>query len=161
MASHEFRTPLTIIDGHARRLEKAREGASLKEMGERAGKIRAAVLRLTHLIENLLSSGRLIDGGAELYFETNELDLATLLREVCQLHREMVPAAEIVDQHGECTAAEYLGRLERTSAVATLDNLMTFPEVAKRVREGDLHLLAGYFDVATGEFVGLVGPNGC
>ena len=28
MASHEFRTPLTIIDGHARRLEKAREGAS-------------------------------------------------------------------------------------------------------------------------------------
>ena len=27
MASHEFRTPLTIIDGHARRLEKTREGA--------------------------------------------------------------------------------------------------------------------------------------
>ena len=28
MASHEFRTPLTIIDGHARRLEKIREGAA-------------------------------------------------------------------------------------------------------------------------------------
>ena len=98
MASHEFRTPLTIIDGHARRLEKARDGASPKETGERAGKIRAAVLRLTHLIENLLSSGRLIDGGAELYFEPTELDLATLLREVCQLHREMVPAAKIVER---------------------------------------------------------------
>jgi len=101
MASHEFRTPLTIIDGHARRLEKARDGASPKETGERAGKIRAAVLRLTHLIENLLSSGRLIDGGAELYFEPTELDLATLLREVCQLHREMVPAAEIVEHLGD------------------------------------------------------------
>jgi len=100
MASHEFRTPLTIIDGHARRLEKMREGASAREVGERAGKIRAAVLRLTHLIENLLSSGRLIDGGAELYFEPAELDLATLLREVCQLHREMVPAAEIVERFG-------------------------------------------------------------
>ena len=101
MASHEFRTPLTIIDGHARRLEKAREGAPAREIGERAGKIRAAVLRLTHLIENLLSSGRLIDGGAELYFEPAELDLATLLREVCQLHREMVPAAEIVERFGD------------------------------------------------------------
>jgi two-component system, OmpR family, sensor kinase len=101
MASHEFRTPLTIIDGHARRLEKSREGASAREIGERVGKIRAAVLRLTHLIDNLLNSGRLIDGGAELYFEPSELDLATLLREVCQLHREMVPAAEIVERLGD------------------------------------------------------------
>jgi two-component system, OmpR family, sensor kinase len=59
------------------------------------------VLRLNHLIDNLLSSGRLIDGGAELYFELAELDLAALLREVCQLHREMVPAAEIVERLGE------------------------------------------------------------
>src|SRR5262249_44258559 len=103
MASHEFRTPLTIIDGHARRLEKSREAASAREIGERTGKIRAAVLRLTHLIENLLSSGRLIDGGAELYFEPAELDLAALLREVCQLHREMVPAAEIVERFGEAS----------------------------------------------------------
>jgi two-component system OmpR family sensor kinase len=101
MASHEFRTPLTIIDGHARRLEKSREAASAREIGERTGKIRAAVLRLTHLIENLLSSGRLIDGGAELYFEPAELDLAALLCEVCQLHREMVPAAEIVERFGD------------------------------------------------------------
>ena len=100
MASHEFRTPLTIIDGHARRLEKSREGVSAREIGERAGKIRAAVLRLTHLIDNLLTSGRLIDGGAEFYFEPAELDLAALLREVCQLHREMVPAAEIVERLG-------------------------------------------------------------
>ncbi len=98
MASHEFRTPLTIIDGHARRLEKAREGAPAREIGERAGKIRAAVLRLTHLIDNMLSSGRLVDGGAELYFELVELDLTALLREVCQLHREMAPAADIVQR---------------------------------------------------------------
>jgi two-component system OmpR family sensor kinase len=103
MASHEFRTPLTIIDGHARRLQKAREGAPTREIGERVGKIRAAVLRLTHLIDNLLSSGRLIDGGAELYFEPAALDLAALLRDVCQLHREMVPAAEIVEGFGDAS----------------------------------------------------------
>jgi two-component system, OmpR family, sensor kinase len=100
MASHEFRTPLTIIDGHARRLEKMREGAATAEAGERAGKIRAAVLRLTHLIDNLLSSGRLIDGGAGLYFDPAGMDLTALLREVCQLHREMVPGADIAERFG-------------------------------------------------------------
>src|SRR5690348_18271489 len=61
MASHEFRTPLTIIDGHAQRLIKTRETLPPAETGERAGKIRAAVLRLTHLIDNLLNSARLFD----------------------------------------------------------------------------------------------------
>ena len=98
MASHEFRTPLTIIDGHARRLEKMRESIAARDVGERAGKIRAAVLRLTHLIDNMLSSARLMDGGAELYFHPADMDLVALLREVCQLHREMVPAVQILER---------------------------------------------------------------
>jgi signal transduction histidine kinase len=104
MASHEFRTPLTIVDGHARRLEKLRGSITAAEIGERAGKIRAAVLRLTHLIDNMLNTGRLIDGGAELYFHPVEMDLTALLREVCQLHREMVPAAKIVERFGATPA---------------------------------------------------------
>jgi signal transduction histidine kinase len=100
MASHEFRTPLTIVDGHARRLQKLRGGAVATEIGERAGKIRAAVLRLTHLIDNLLSSGRLIDGGAELFFDPAGVDLIAVLRDVCQLHREMVPGVEIAERFG-------------------------------------------------------------
>lgn len=98
MASHEFRTPLTIIDGHARRLSKMKGSIAPKEIDERVGKIRAAVLRLTHLIDNLLNSGRMIDGGTELYFQPAEMDLAALLHEVCQLHREMVPSAQIVER---------------------------------------------------------------
>ncbi len=104
MASHEFRTPLTIVDGHARRLEKTRGSISAAELGERAGKIRAAVLRLTHLIDNMLDTSRLIDGGAELYFHPTGMDLAALLHEVCQLHREMVPAAQIVERSGDTPA---------------------------------------------------------
>ena len=100
MASHEFRTPLTIIDGHARRLMKVKGSMPAAEIDERAGKIRAAVLRLTHLIDNLLNSARLIDGGTELYFHPADMDLTALLREVCQLHREMVPGAQIVERFG-------------------------------------------------------------
>jgi two-component system, OmpR family, sensor kinase len=98
MASHEFRTPLTIIDGHARRLIKMRDSVTPSEIDERAGKVRAAVLRLTHLIDNLLNSARLIDGGVEPYFHPAEMDMAALLREVCQLHREMAPGAQIAER---------------------------------------------------------------
>jgi two-component system, OmpR family, sensor kinase len=98
MASHEFRTPLTIIDGHARRLDKTKDRLAPQEIGERAGKIRAAVLRLTHLIDNLLNSARVIDGGAQLYFQPAAMDLAAVLREVCQLHREMAPGAQIEER---------------------------------------------------------------
>lgn len=97
MASHEFRTPLTIIDGHARRLVKMKESMPPVEIGERATKVRSAVLRMTHLIDNLLNSSRLIDGGAGHYFHPTPMDVAALLQEVCQLHREMVPAAQITE----------------------------------------------------------------
>jgi two-component system, OmpR family, sensor kinase len=103
MASHEFRTPMTIIDGHARRLIKMKESISPAEIGERAGKVRSAVLRMTQLIDNLLNSSRLIDGGvggegSGQYFHPAEMDMAALLQEVCQLHREMVPGAHIAER---------------------------------------------------------------
>ncbi len=98
MASHEFRTPLTVIDGHARRLIKMKDAVAPGEIGERAGKVRSAVLRLTHLIDNLLNSSRLVDGGAAHYFHPDAFDVMALLQEVCQLHREMVPGAQLVER---------------------------------------------------------------
>jgi two-component system, OmpR family, sensor kinase len=98
MASHEFRTPLTTVDGHARRLIKMGERASPIEVAERAGKIRRAVQRMTQLIENLLSSSRLMDASAAISLETGTLDLAALLHEVAQLHREMTPDARIAER---------------------------------------------------------------
>jgi two-component system, OmpR family, sensor kinase len=100
MASHEFRTPLTIIDGHARRLDKIKNAVKPAEISERAGKVRSAVLRMTHLIDNLLNSSRLIDGGADLYVQPAEMDMTMLLNEVCQLHREMVPGTQIIEHLG-------------------------------------------------------------
>jgi len=100
MASHEFRTPLTIIDAHAQRLIKLNKRLPTEEITERAGKIRAAVLGMTHLMENLLNSSRLVDSGTELYFHPVDMDLAELLREVCRLHREISPKAQILQRLG-------------------------------------------------------------
>jgi two-component system, OmpR family, sensor kinase len=99
MASHEFRTPLTIIDGHAQRLIKVGYRLRTDEINARAGKVRAAVLRMTHLIDNLLNSSRLIEGGAALYFHPQEFDLRELLHDICQLHHEIAPGHELVETY--------------------------------------------------------------
>jgi signal transduction histidine kinase len=98
MASHEFRTPLTIIDGHAQRLNKLSDRIGVDEIVTRAGKMRAAVLRMTHLIDNLLTSTRLLESGAGLYFHPQEVDLHELVHDVCQLHRECSPGSAIVEK---------------------------------------------------------------
>ncbi len=97
MASHEFRTPLTAIDGHAQRLTSLRARLTPDEIAERTGRIRAAVQRMTHVIERLLDASRLFDGDAALYFHPTSLDPAALLREVCRQHREISPGARIIE----------------------------------------------------------------
>jgi two-component system, OmpR family, sensor kinase len=97
MASHEFRTPLAIIDGHAQRLITMRDRLTANELAERALKVRGAVRRMTLLIDNLIGSARLIDGPIDLYYQPTKVDLTALLREVCQLQRELTPEANILD----------------------------------------------------------------
>jgi two-component system, OmpR family, sensor kinase len=97
MASHEFRTPITIIDAHAQRLIAMKDRLSADDLAERARKIRNAVRRMTHLIENLIDSMRVIDGDVKLYFHPTTIDIASLLHEVCQLQREIAPQAQILE----------------------------------------------------------------
>ena len=61
------------------------------------------------------------------------------------------PAAKAVGPRGGRSFQEYVTALEQTSAVKTLDNLMTFPYVRSRVETGELQLHAAYFGVATGD----------
>jgi len=97
MASHEFRTPLTIIDGHAQRLIKLKAELQPQQIVERAEKVRSAVLRMTSVMDNLLTSSRLLDGEPGLYFHPTKFDVAKLLHEVCHLHREISPGAQIYE----------------------------------------------------------------
>lgn len=94
MASHEFRTPLTIVDLHAQRLIATENRLARHEISERAGKIRGAVLRMTNLIDGLLGS-TLLDEKVELYFHPGEFDLRSLLHDVCKVHREISPRSQI------------------------------------------------------------------
>jgi len=107
MASHEFRTPLTVIDGQAQRLARTMErGAPPAEHAERIQRIRMAVRRMTNLTDRLLDSLQLFEGKAELYFHPQPFDLFDLLHDVCQTFRDISPGSQIVERlrHGPRTA---------------------------------------------------------
>jgi two-component system OmpR family sensor kinase len=98
MASHEFRTPLAIIDGHAQRFISMRDRLTADELTHRARKVRSTVGRMTQMINNLIGSARLIDGRIELNYHPTRVDLVALVREICHLQQELTPDAEILDR---------------------------------------------------------------
>jgi signal transduction histidine kinase len=100
MASHEFRTPMTIIDGHAQRLINSQELQSYEKTAERANKIRVAIKRMSVMIDNILRSSKFFDERPTLYMHKSEFDLRALLHEVCKLHREISANAIIIEDLG-------------------------------------------------------------
>jgi two-component system, OmpR family, sensor kinase len=109
MASHEFRTPITIIDAHAQRLIAMKERLEEAELVERVAKIRGAVRRMTHLIKNLLDASRLIDGNLQLYFHPLPTDIAALLRDICAVQHEISPQAQILEHYPHAGAVWTVG----------------------------------------------------
>ena len=63
----------------------------------------------------------------------------------------MTPAAEKVGPRGNRSPAEHLKRLEQAAIVNSLDNLMTFPRLAKLIEKGRVATHGAYFGVATGD----------
>jgi len=62
----------------------------------------------------------------------------------------MAPAAAKTPRGG-LPVAEYLTRLEQANVVNSLDNLMTFPPLARLIERGKVAVHGAYFGVATGE----------
>ncbi len=93
VASHEFRTPLAIIDGAAQRI--ARRGADIEpdDLAARIARIRGAVSRMLGLIESTLSASRL-DAG-QLGLKVGSLDIAHLVTLVCERHEEVLGSPPI------------------------------------------------------------------
>lgn len=93
MASHEFRTPLAIIDSTAQRLKKGCESMSPDDVQKRSDKIRSAVNRMTQLMESTLTAARMEHG--KVKFEVAECNAASLLWDVCERLGEVCESHEI------------------------------------------------------------------
>ena len=95
MVSHEFRTPLAIIDGNAQRLARKAAVVTPEKLHAVVAKIRASVVRLTNLMESVLSSSSLEDGKIE--FKLADCDLAALLHDICNSYRGLNAGHRIID----------------------------------------------------------------
>lgn len=93
MASHEFKTPLTIINGNARRIEKKADEITQTKLRERVGNIQDAVQRMQFLIERFLSfSSEEIDG---MKVDPKAINLRMALNKLCQGYCEAEETALI------------------------------------------------------------------
>jgi signal transduction histidine kinase len=87
MASHEFRTPLAVIDAAAQRLMRQREAPTPAYIAEKGGQIRQSVARMVELMESILSAGRLSEGIGGIH--PTDVDLAELVKKVCKRQTEI------------------------------------------------------------------------
>lgn len=132
MVSHEFRTPLAIIDGIAqsilRRLDRLKPNALKKSQQ----KVRLSVTRLTELMESVLSAARLEEG--RIAFQPEPCPLVDLITEIHGSYSELNQEKEIIlgiDRLPNMIIAD--GKLLRQVVSNLLSNAIKYSPEGKRV----------------------------
>ena len=132
MVSHEFRTPLAIIDGQAQGVLRRLDRVEPDALANRMTKVKTAVERLIALMETMLTSSRLEAGTIE--FKPKVHDLRELVEEICAHQRDVSPSHDIV-VNVEALPHAYEGdpRLLRQVMTNLLSNAVKYSPDAKRV----------------------------
>lgn len=127
LTSHEFRTPLAVIDSAARKILRL---ATEPLLLDRATKIRQSVSRMAAAIEKTLTASRIYEG--KISFHPVETDLRDVVEGAVAIQREIAPTRQI---HLANTALPRL-KLDRALVEQCLDNLISnaikysFPDTA-------------------------------
>ena len=95
MTSHAFRALLAVVDGNAQRLMSQVDQLTAHEVRDRTQRIRGAVRGMLQLIDEWVGDPRSGMGARRNRYAPEIVDLAAILREVCELQRELVPEAQI------------------------------------------------------------------
>ncbi len=105
MVSHEFRTPLAIIDGAAQRLVRRKGALKPHDVAEKTERIRKAVARMTTLIDSTLCASRLDAGKIEL--SRRPFDLAEVVAGVVARQAEISTDHDFVVDMADLPPAVY------------------------------------------------------
>ena len=87
MVSHEFRTPLAIIDGIAQRIVRQKNPMTTEVLSEKVSIIRSTVKKMTGLIDETLCVARHEDGMLEISIQP--CDLKYILQGICDSQMEI------------------------------------------------------------------------
>ncbi|WP_150722166.1 sensor histidine kinase [Pandoraea capi] len=107
MATHEFRTLLSVIDGHAQRLLSPRNEET--DSRPRYTKIREAVAKLNNLIQNWLDAAQSASLDDPKFGKRAELSLVALLEDVRGVGADMFPNATITVQAPQGMDSQMIG----------------------------------------------------
>lgn len=106
MISHQFRTPLAIVDSALQRLMRRSDRLAPAEVLERGGKAREAIARLVRLVESTLDAARLDAGQMEI--RSQPCDLGQLTADICARQSEETPGRRITVARPEAGSATAL-----------------------------------------------------
>ncbi len=87
MVSHEFRTPLAIIDSGAQKMLRRADALTPNKIKEIGFKTRSHINKLIELLDSTLHSQRMEAGAMELML--GQCDLKLIIGDVCQLQYEI------------------------------------------------------------------------
>ncbi|HEY7035579.1 MAG TPA: PAS domain-containing sensor histidine kinase [Thermomicrobiales bacterium] len=120
--SHDLKSPLTVIRGHAQllQLKARRAGSSPTEMGDGLAKIDAAASRMAAQLTELLDVARL-QMGEELDLQREPVDLPALVVERVGVHQQTTRRHQIVVEGDE---RQIVGEWDRARLERVLDNLI-------------------------------------
>ncbi|MBB5578024.1 MULTISPECIES: ATP-binding protein [Rhizobium] len=107
LASHEFRTPLAIIDGAAQRLLRVKGEISLQFVRDKAEQIRSSVMRIVDLMESILAASRMENGTIQIRHE--QFPLRAMIESCCHRQSTITKSHRIlsnIDSLPECIEAD-------------------------------------------------------
>ncbi len=87
LVSHEFRTPLAIIDGNAHRVARKVDQIVPEHLTRSMQTIRSSITRLTNLMESVLSVSKLDEG--RIKFAPAPCDVGQMIVEVCAEYQQI------------------------------------------------------------------------
>ena len=133
MVSHEFRTPLSIVDGNAQLLQRRGHSLDAEQVSKRLKTIRSAVSRLVNMMEAVLSSNMLQTGRLDLYPE--KFPIGQLVAELCQEQSDLATTHTIQWDMGDIPAEVVLDRKIITLILTNLlSNAVKFSQTDPHIR---------------------------